>query len=198
MPEEFLAFGKVAAGKGVQFRIALEHKTTLQLALGAAAHKQVWLNSSELSEDAGSYLQFYPVTLKAGVNLLEFRLVAQTDTELCAYYALVRDPEAFRCPERLTLSGSQQKDSCVVFSHTFEVPFTPSSLRVQLAADAACAVRLNGLELGRQGSFDPYYSLARVQPYSAEQESQTLDAHRLVPFLLLSGVTLETFSTSCA
>ena len=191
VPEEFLAFGRVAAGEGVQFctTLHLEHETTLQLALGAAAYKRVRLNGSELPEDAGGYLQLYPVTLRAGANLLEFRFVAQTDTELRAYYALVRDPEAFRRPERLTLSGAPQKDSRVVFSHTFEIPFLPSSLRVQVAADAACAVRLNGLELGRQGGFDPYYSLARVQPYSTEQVNQganTLEVlvlNTLAPYL---------------
>ena len=174
VPEEFLAFGTVSAGEGVQYRtvLHLEQEMTLYLALGAAAHKRVWLNGSELSEDAGGYLQLYPVTLKAGANLLEFRLVAETDTELRAYFALVTNPDAFSRPERLTLSGAPQKDSRVVFSHTFEVPFTPSSLRVQLAADATCTVRLNGLELGRQGGFDPYYSLARVQPYTTERVNQ--------------------------
>lgn len=174
VPEEFLAFGRVVAGGGVQYRTVLhvDAQTATHLALGAAACKRVWLNGSVLRDDEGGYLQFYPVTLKTGANLLEFRLVAETDTELRAYFALVNNIDTFRRPERMTLADAPQKDSRVVFRHTFEVPFAPSSLRVQIAADATCAVRLNGREVGRQGGFDPYYTLARVQPYSTETVMQ--------------------------
>lgn len=171
VPEEFLAFGKVAAGEGVQYRTVIPspEERTMHLALGAAAQKTVWLNGAPLSEDDGGYLWFAPVTLGAGANLLEFRLIAEAETDLRAYFAFVADLGTFARPERMTIPEAPKKDSRVVFSLDLDVPFTPESLTVQVAADATCAVSLNGQELGRQGGFDPYYSLARVQPYTTQK-----------------------------
>jgi hypothetical protein len=171
VPEEFLAFGKVGAGEGVQYRTVIHapETQTLHLALGAAARKTVWLNGSPVGEDRGGYLWLEPVTLTAGANLLEFRLLAEAETNLRATFAFVTDPDAFTRPERITIPGAPQKDSRVAFTLDFDVPFAPERLTVQVAADATCAVALNGRELGRQGGFDPYYSLARVQPYTTRQ-----------------------------
>ncbi len=171
VPEEFLAFGKLSAGEGVQYRTVIHapEEKTLHLALGAAAQKTVWLNGTSLGEDKGGYLWLEPVTLHTGMNLLEFRLLAEAETDLRAYFAFVADPDAFTRPERMTIPEAPKKDSRVAFTLDFDVPFVPESLTVQVAADASCAALLNGQELGRQGGFDPYYSLARVQPYITRQ-----------------------------
>lgn len=174
VPEEFLAFGKVAAGEGVQYRTVIHspEARTLYLALGAGARKTAWLNGTPVGEDRGGYLWLEPVTLAAGANLLEFRFLAEAETDLRATFAFVADPDAFTRPERMTIPETPQKDSRVVFTLDFDVPFAPENLTVQVAADTTCAVSLNGQELGRQGGFDPYYSLARVQPYTTRRVQQ--------------------------
>lgn len=103
VPEEFLAFGRVAVGSGVQFRttIWMSESASLHLALAAPARKQAWLNGESIGEEAPGYLWMTPVQLKAGMNVLEWRLIAENDIDLRAYWTLITDPTAFARPERM-------------------------------------------------------------------------------------------------
>jgi hypothetical protein len=168
VPEEFLAFGHASAGSGMQFRtgIWMPEAASLHLALAAPARKQAWLNGESVGEGAEGFLWIAPVLLKAGLNILEWRLIAEKDTDLRAYWALVADPTAFARPERMVPCDKPQRDSRVEYITAFDVPFTPVSAVVQVSADSPCRVIVNGVETGRQGGFDPYASLARVQPYT--------------------------------
>jgi hypothetical protein len=165
--EEFLHFGPIEAGYGVQFRtsIWMDKSTSLYLALGAAAHKSAWINGQPLGVGPRGYLWLAPVELNAGLNTLEWRLVVEQTVELRAYWALVKEPQAFARPERMTFPGAPQKDAQLKFVLSVEVPFAPVDFTLQVASDAVTRILVNGVEAGRQGGFDPYASLARVQPY---------------------------------
>jgi len=167
VPEEFLDFGMVTAGSGVQFRTTfwLEEAKSCFLALAAPARKRVWINSEPVGENAPGYLSIIPVELKAGMNLLEWRLVAESETDMRAYWTFVTDAEGFARPERMIPADQAQRDSRIEYFYNFDVDFEPTSMVVQISADSPCKLIVNGVEAGRQGGFDPYASLARVQPY---------------------------------
>jgi hypothetical protein len=179
VPEEFLDFGAVQPGAGLRFRTAvwMDAPRSVTLAIGAAAQKQAWVNGQPLGEDAPGYLWQTPITLNAGLNTLEFRLTSETADHLRAYWALVTDPAKFARPERMTSVDAPRRDSRLRFALTFDLSFDPAEFRLQVAADSPVRVTVNGVEAGRQGGFDPYTSLARVQPYtvrSAQRGSNTL------------------------
>lgn len=167
VPEEFLDFGAVKTGEGVQFRTTIyaQHERRLHLALGAPAMKQLWVNGIYVGDNNSGYLWQTPVTLQADANTLEFRLVATEDLPLRAYYAFVHNPVAFSRPEWLHPADTPHKDSIVKYAQTINLPFVPAAGRLQVASDAPCRITINGHEVGRQGDFDPYYRSARVQPY---------------------------------
>jgi hypothetical protein len=168
VPEEFLRFGPAQAGQAVQFRTAfwLDAPRRMHLALGAPAEKQIWLNGQalETASEAG-YLCLKPVEVRSGMNILEFRLLADKEGDLRAYWALIQSREAFVRPERMTSPDQPKKDSQLQFMLDFDLPFIPSEFTIQVSANAPTRLLVNGSEMGRQGGFDPYYSLARVQPY---------------------------------
>ena len=167
VPEEFLDFGLASAGDGVQFRttVWMPEARALHLALAAPAQKLIWVNGQPAAEAEPGYLSLAPVELQAGNNLLEWRLIAVKEGELRAYWALVTDPHAFARPERMIPGDPPRKDSRLSFSLDVDVLFTPANCTLQISADAPCRLVVNGMEAGRQGGFDPYASLARVQPY---------------------------------
>lgn len=168
VPEEFLDFGRVRRGEAVQFRTTVSPAVPLSahFALGAPAGKRVWVNGAELSTRDGGYMDVVPVTLEAGTNLVEFRLEAEEDVELRAHFAFVRDPARYKRPELMS-TGRAVKDSVVSYRKRLSVPFRPDKAVVQVGADAPCRVYVNGVEVGRQGGFDPYFEQhqARIQPY---------------------------------
>ena len=167
VPEEFLVFGRVAAGQGVQFRtgVWLDEDCELTLALGAPAAKELWVNGSLVDTTSAGYLAQAPVTLRPGFNLIEFRLTAEQTLHLRASWALLRAPERYARPEWMTTPDAPLLHSSVRFLYTLHLPFEPVQAILQIGSDAPCCVLVNGVEIGRQGGFDPYHSTARVQPY---------------------------------
>ena len=168
VPEEFLAFGQLSAGQGVQFRTAvwIPEGIQLYLALAAPARKQAWVNGQPIADEMLGYLSIFPIQLKAGINLIEWRVIAEIEVNLRAYWALVTDPAAFARPERMIPGDAARKDSRLTYTLQFDVPFEPVSATFQVSADSTCRLLVNNVEAGRQGGFDPYASLARVQPYT--------------------------------
>lgn len=167
VPEEFLVFGRVLTGQTVQFRtgVWMEDAAALTLALGAPAAKQLWINGVEVVGATPGYLWLAPVRLKAGLNIIEFRLTAEQNLNLRASWALVRAPERYARPEWMTTPDEPALHSRITFFCDIDMPFTPAHATLQVGADAPCRVSVNGVEIGRQGGFDPYHSPARVQPY---------------------------------
>lgn len=174
VPEEFLLFGRLDAGQAVQFRtsIWMEQATELTFALGAPAAKQLWINGVDAGDAPQGYWWMTPVQFKAGVNIVEFRLTAEEAVNLRASWALVQAPERYARPEWMTTPDEPSKYARLVFSCEIDVPFAPLRSVVQVGADVPCRVLVNGVEIGRQGGFDPYYSLMRVQPYDIPNLTQ--------------------------
>ncbi|MCB0039862.1 MAG: hypothetical protein KDE23_09290 [Caldilinea sp.] len=167
VPEEFLLFGRTEKGQGVQFRTSvwMEEAIAVALALGAPAAKRLWVNGQEIGGAPTGYLWMAPVQLQAGLNVIEFRLVAEQTLNMRCSWALVRNPQRYARPEWMTTPDEPQMHSGITFACDLELPFTPAHATIQVGADAPCRVVVNGVEMGRQGGFDPYYSTARVQPY---------------------------------
>jgi len=174
VPEEFLRFGSVQRGDAVQVRAAIllpgHPEQDLYLAIGGAAHKRVWLNGVEqatFSRDA-SYLSIHPVVLNPGRNVVEFRLQPEGDcVDLRAYIAVVRDPQAFVRPEWMMAGGAAATDATIVYARRWTIPFHPQRAVIQVGSSEPCRVRVNGVDVGRHGGFDPYAERAepRLQPY---------------------------------
>src|SRR5947209_18821405 len=174
VPEEFLDLGLVRAGEGVQFRTTLDltEPLTAYLALGAPAQKTLWVNGSRADaaqEDKG-YLFFVPVTLRAGLNLLEFRLQAEVDGNVRAHFAFVTEPREYIRPEWVQARGTE-RDTLLTYTKRVSVPFHPKLAIMHIATVEPCRIRVNGVEVGVQGGFDPYPNLdrPRIQRYDVRK-----------------------------
>jgi hypothetical protein len=176
VPEEFLDFGRVARGEAVQFRTTVSPSASLSahFALGAPARKRVWINGAEIPSQDGGYLVMVPVTLDEGLNVVEFRLEAEDDVELRAHFAFVHNPERYNRPELIRAGDRVRKDTAVSYEKKVSVPFRPEKVVVQVGSDAPCRVYVNGVQVGRQGGFDPYFELhqARIQPYDVTAQTR--------------------------
>ena len=176
VPEEFLDFGRVDCGEAVQFRTTVSPSAPLRahFALGATARKRVWINGAEVLGKDDGYLAVVPVTLDEGLNIVEFRLETEEDVELRAHFAFVRDPEKYKRPELMRASGGARKDTVVSYRKTVSVSFQPDKATMQVGSDAPCRVYVNGVQVGRQGGFDPYFERhqARIQPYDVTAQAR--------------------------
>jgi hypothetical protein len=161
VPEEFAAFGPTRAGRAARLRTDLIVAADAQgwLAVGAAAAKQGTLDGEPLAFDDHGYLAFAPVRLAVGRHRLDLSLTPDEDIDLRAYVAVVGDRTRFTRPEWI------QAGPHTVLST--EVEAGPAV--VQVAARHRCLVRLNGVEIGRQGGFEPY----------AEQETPRVRRYQL-------------------
>jgi hypothetical protein len=185
VPEEFLRFGNVKPGQGVQCRttVWMPQAQTLVLALGAAAGKRVWVNGSEVSSSSTGDLWQAPVSFSAGVNTIEFRLMADhTHSDLRAYWALVRNPAVFTRPEWMAPSDTSRQGSRIVFTKTVDIPFPADRARLQLAAGTPllCSLWVNGVEVARQGGRAriQFYDITNFHEGANEVTIQTEDPGR--------------------
>lgn len=168
VPQEFLAFGPVRAGQAIRFRTGfwMDEPRAAHLVIGAPAAKRVWLNGEQAGDDAPGYHWQAPVQLRTGYNVLEFELRAEQSVHMRAFWALVSNADAFKRPEWLTIPGQPVRDSRVRFVRTVEISFEPTEARLHIGTAGACRVLVNGVEVGRQGGFDPYDGSPRVQRYT--------------------------------
>ncbi|MFI7052918.1 hypothetical protein ACIBLB_12765 [Streptosporangium canum] len=163
VPEEFLDFGTVPAGRPVWFRASVTVPGTpeARLVVGAAAAKEVRVDGRELPLDDSGYLAVGLSPVEPGEHVLELRLVPDEDlTTLRAHVSFTADPDAARRPEwiagpvleTVVRAGAGGEDGERV---------------LQIASTAPCVVRVNGAEAGRQGGFDPYAEadIPRVRRY---------------------------------
>jgi hypothetical protein len=169
VPEEFLALGPTRAGTAVRVRcdLILAEPVEGWLAVGAAAAKSGTLGGAALAFDDRGYLGLAPVRLAPGRHELVLDLTPDEDLELRAYVAVVRDAAAFERPEWMCAGGAPRRGSTV----TLRTAVTGPAGRLQVAAREACVIRLNGVEVGRQGGFEPYAEQAtpRVRRYDLGQ-----------------------------
>ncbi len=194
VPEEFMHFGTVAAGQAVRVRTTVVLDTAFDGAfvLAAAAAKRVWIDGV-LHDDAPlGYQWFVDVQLAAGQHLIEFELAPEQTLNLRGSWALVRQPERFVRPNWIMQADAPHAATYVTFAQTFVLAEPSSHADVMVVADVPIRVLLDGVEIGRQGGFDPYGSTVRVQPYqlngvaagSHDLAIEALDAGRGVSIMV--------------
>ncbi|CAM3537468.1 hypothetical protein KIPE111705_13060 [Kibdelosporangium persicum] len=159
VPEEFLDWRHVRTGERVAVRthLALPDRRGLHLAVGAGAARRVVVDGRELPIHGDGYQSFSPLPHGRTVAV-EIEFIAEQDGPLRASFAVVADPAAYRRPEWLT--GNE-------ITHTFRLDTIPGDTTAMVASECACSVVVNGVEVGRQGDFNPYpgHREIRVHPY---------------------------------
>lgn len=194
VPEEFMHFGTVAAGQTVRVRTTVVLDTAFDGAfvLGAAAAKRLWLDGVLYDDAPLGYQWFVDVQWAAGRHLIEFELAPEQTLNLRGSWALVRQPERFVRPNWIMQADAPQAATYVTFAQTFNLPAASSHAEVMVVADVPIRVLLDGVEIGRQGGFDPYGSTVRVQPYKLkgiaagthQLDIEALDAGRGVSIMV--------------
>ena len=202
VPEEFLDFGPVAAGEAVHLRAVIHVDRALStfLAVGAPAAKRAWLDGRPVDLEGSGYLAAGPAELAAGESVLDLRLSAPEGVDnLRAHFAFVADRDGYARPEWMRAAGAVAKSSIVAFSARVSLPGEPRSAEVLVGANGPCRVLVDGVEVGRQGGFDPYAErdVDRLQPYDLaghlragehELRLELLELGRNRPAALLDGL----------
>jgi hypothetical protein len=202
VPEEFLRFGRVASGEAVHLRAVIHAERPLRthLAVGANAGKRAWLAGRPVALGGAGYLASGPVELPAGDTVLELRLSAGEDTaDLRGHFAFVADIVGYARPEWLRAAGRVSMSSVVAFSTRVTLPAAATRAAVLVGANGPCRVLVDGVEVGRQGGFDPYAEIDkdRLQPYDLaehlgagehELRLELLELGRNRPVALLDGL----------
>jgi hypothetical protein len=202
IPEEFLDFGTVAAGEAVHVRalVHAERALATHLAIGASAGKQAWVDGRPVALSGSGYLAAGPVALAAGETVLDLRLTATGDAQrVRGHFAFVADTEGYARPEWLRASGEVSKSSVVAFATRMSLPAGARDASVLVGANGPCRVLVDGVEVGRQGGFDPYAETDkdRLQPYDLterlgagehEIRLELLELGRARPAALLDGL----------
>jgi hypothetical protein len=170
LPEEFLDWRAVPAGGRVAVRthLALPGEPGLVLAVGANAHREVYLDGAPLPVDGDGYLTYSPLPAGAAISsTVEIRLQSDVDGPVRASFAVVRDPAGYQRPEWLLGTGTPYAGRTTELSFPIRLTDLPADPTVQVASDGPCGVSVNGVEVGRQGDFQPYpgHREVRVHPY---------------------------------
>lgn len=211
VPEEFLCWPTVRAGEWVAFRTYLPAASTghaRQLVIGANAERTVRLAGHEVLLKGAGYWTSTLLPDSSGPVALEVWLRAGPDVEdsgqhgvslgVRASFAVVNDLARFHRPEWLVPADGSRAASVVELTRHITLDGVPSDARIQIAAEGACSVHVNGVEIGRQGAFEPYAVVrsVRVQPYDIssmlrpgpnELTVRMDDAGRCVALLVDSG-----------
>jgi len=179
VPEEFLRWEGVAPNQWVAFAgtIDLPSGSARHLVLGANALRRVFLNRSPVTADGTGYWTASP--LPDGATRLEVEVwlrssserndaeASGSEDELRATFAVVTDLERFRRPEWLEPADGVHTVSTVSFTTEVELDRVPKQALLQVGSEGPCHIVVNGDEVGRQGSFEPYSAQRRpqVMPY---------------------------------
>jgi hypothetical protein len=165
--EDFIHFGTTRPGEAVRFRagVWLEGPLHTHLALGAAGAKRAWVNDRAFAESGSGFLWMCPVDLRAGWNAIEWEVAPEVEVNLRAYWALVDRPKSFMRPEWMIAADEPAAHTRVRFSTSWSLPRKARAATLQLACDAPCRLLLDGVEVGRQGGFDPYKIGMRLERY---------------------------------
>ena len=172
VPEEFMQFGQVSAGRAVRMRTTLIVETSAPiegwLVVGAAAQKRIWIDSAEIEvsrEENARYQSSAPVSLLPGSHTLDLMLTAETAGVLRASFAVTTDMARFRRPERLTAAGDPIPETTLRFESWVNTTSKVTSAAIQVGANAPCRIMVDDVEVGRQGGFMPYGDYTSTHPY---------------------------------
>ncbi|WP_228447429.1 hypothetical protein [Streptomyces paludis] len=190
VPEEFLDWRHVPAGARVAVRtwLTLPDRDGLYLAVGANAVRRITVDGAVLTTRDTGYQSFSLLPARAAGRsvAVEIELTAVADGPVRASFAVVRGPQAYRRPQWLepaapdhTDGADRTPDSAVgrATDLTFRARLRtlPTDCTVQIACDGPCGVFVNGVEIGRQGDFNPYpgHREIRVHPYDLRDRLRT-------------------------
>lgn len=167
VPEEFMDFGRLEAGQSVRVRttFTLHDAFVGALVLGAPTAKRLWIDGVAYADTSVGYQWLCDVALPAGFHLLEFELMAEQTGAVRGYWALTHDRDRFRRPIWIMHSDTPQANTPVEFAATFTLATESREGACMITTDAPLVIHLDGVEIGRQGGFDPYGSTVRVQPH---------------------------------
>ena len=158
VPEEFLDFGDVPAGR----RITVRTRVTVPSpggfpVLGFPAAKTLLADGTEVRLDDRGYLAVGEAPLAPGEHTLEIVLVPDEDVRMRGHLSVVTDPARCVRPEWITAGGTARPGARVAFTTVLPREGGPSLL--QVASVSPCRILLDGTEIGRQGGFEPYAEL---------------------------------------
>ncbi|WP_395107659.1 glycosyl hydrolase [Actinomadura sp. SCN-SB] len=191
VPEEFLDFGEVGAGR----RVVLRTRTTVParggfLVVGAAAAKEILVDGDPVPVDDHGYLAVTRAVLPAGEHVLEVRLVPDADVRLRGHLSVVTDPARCLRPEWITVGGGPRPGARVAFTTELRGPGP-----LQVTSAAPCRILVDGVEIGRQGGFDPYAEkeAPRVGRYevSGSRLTVVLTENATPPAVLVDGAAVS-------
>ncbi|GAA1865890.1 glycosyl hydrolase [Actinomadura bangladeshensis] len=155
VPEEFLDFGDVEAGREAVLRTRVTVPAPGGFpVLGFPAAKTLLADGTEIPLDDRGYLAVAGEPLAPGGHLLELRLVPGEDVRLRGHLSVATDPGRCVRPEWITAGGTARPGADVALGTELPRGTGPSVL--QVASASPCRILLDGAEIGRQGGFDPY------------------------------------------
>jgi len=170
VPEEFLDWRYVRAGERVRVRtwLRLPDATDLALVVGAGAARRVRLAGVELPAEGEGHQSFtaVPDEFADTTVRLDIELLADRDGPLRAWFAVVTDADAVRRPEWIRPGGEVLLGGSGELATDLPLTELPADPTIQVAADGACAVLVNGVEVGRQGDFNPYPEHREIRVHS--------------------------------
>ncbi len=181
--EEFIDFGRVAAGDAVRFRTIApvpDGGFGGWLVIGTQASIELRIDNRVIPVDPGEnarYQKAIPVDLEAGDHVIDLILTSRGSgrQRLRLSLALVTDPITMRRPDLLTTDGTSSTGPWIGFSTTFATHAVPGSANVQVGTRGPATIFLDGREVGRQGGYLPYGDGSATQRYD------------LAPFLTTPG-----------
>jgi len=137
IPDDFLDFGTVLEGMGVQLRTGVwsEEQRNIHLAVHAVGCKRnIWLNGDEIKCDtANGNLTMAPITLKPGCNVLDIQFIPKATAHVRAYWTLVEDIEDFVRPIWLRTVTPSVLNKTYRFACEFELDELPVKAEVSYA-----------------------------------------------------------------
>lgn len=168
IPEEFVQFGRIDVGCGVHFRTGffVAHERAAFLAIGSKAAKSAWLNGRKVFAPDDAYQSVAPVTLRAGVNILDVQLRPTAPCEAAGlFWCLLETPLGFERPEWIAAPAELEGGGPRTFCREWVLPSAPARATFQIALSGCAQLTVNGTLIGRQGGFDPYDLGVRIELY---------------------------------
>ena len=173
VPEEFLDFGPVAAGEAVHLRArdhAERRASRTHLAVGArGGEARLARRPAGRARRRAATWRAAPVELAAGrVGARPPADARRRTSARCARTSRSSPTSrATRAPSGCAPPAAVAKSSVVAFSTRISLPADADRAEVLVGANGPCRVLVDGVEVGRQGGFDPYAEMRRdrLQPY---------------------------------